>query len=352
MSAPPPLPTAFASLRRARHSARLLWRVVDNRLRGRPLLLSHLVTCRCPCACATCLWRGVVEEELSVEQIEPIYADAARAGVAMLAVWGGEPMVRADLPAILAAGKRERLLTTLITSGWRFHDRADELAGLVDVLIFSLDHPSTAHDQMRGRAGLFEAVTTGIQRVRREWPGTRVYLNAVISRLNADAILDLVALARRLRAPIYLNPLETGLLGKPDGSPSTVNLALPPEELASLCRELIQRKRAGDPICNSETFLRQFIPRKQPYQCHARKVCIEMWPNGELRDCLDRSCPVADLRRERLSDVLARPEIRRRRLATVDCCVCNNANVIDTSNVWALRRESIYSLLQRYLRGS
>ncbi len=46
----------------------------------------------------------------------------------------------------------------------------------------------------------------------------------------------------------------------------------------------------------------------------------------------------------------ARPEIRQSRLKGVGCHFCNNANVIDTSHLWELRPESIYSLLARHTR--
>jgi len=68
-------------------------------------------------------------------------------------------------------------------------------------------------------------------------------------------------------------------------------------------------------------------------------------------DCLDRFRPVANVRETPLAEVLCRREIRRLRLKDVGCHFCNNANVIETSNVWALRPESVCALIRRSIAG-
>jgi hypothetical protein len=108
-------------------------------------------------------------------------------------------------------------------------------------------------------------------------------------------------------------------------------------------------KQHGWPIHNSATYLRFFAQQRRHYRCHARKVYVELWPNGDLLDCLDRSGPIANVRHTSLAQLLARPSIRRLRAMPTDCCVCNNANVIDCSNVWSLRPESLLALLRLYL---
>lgn len=316
------------------------------------MLLSHLVTARCPCRCPTCLWRGLTaaRDELGLAEIEEVYREAYAGGVRLLAVWGGEPLVREDLPAILRSARHTGLLATLITSGWRFDERFAELVPVLGGVIFSLDHVGNKHDAMRGMPGLFDAVCVAIDRLRDESPATQTYINTVVSRMNADAVPELVRLAGRHRVPIWINPMETGMLGQTGSASAKSDLALADGELSDLARELIVLKGRGYPIANSYTFLRGFVGGKQPYRCHARKMCLELRPNGDLMDCLDRFRPVANVRTEPLSDFLARPDIRRSRLAKVDCTFCNTANVIDTSHVWEARPETIWSLVQRQSR--
>lgn len=330
-------------------NVRLITGLASSRVLGRPLLLSHLVTTRCPCRCETCLWRGLTDprDELTVREIAAVYADAARCGVRVNSIWGGEPLIREDLPAILEASRRAGLLTVLISSGHRFARRFAEIVPHVDTAIFSLDEVGTAHDAMRGMPRLFEEACAAIEQIRRDAPSIRTYINTVVSRLNVDAVANLASLARRLNSPIYFNPMETGMLGRAGSDSVKRDLALDDEGLSSLARRLIVLKGRRYPVANSYTYLRGFVGGKQKYRCHARKLCLELRPNGDLMDCLNRFEPVANVRRIPLFELLRRPEIRHLRLKDVDCCFCNNANVIDTSNLWAGRLESLYSLVHR-----
>ena len=79
--------------------------IARARLSGTPIVLSHLVTGRCCCKCETCLWRDLGGgDELTADQIVEVYRDAAACGIALLSLWGGEPLLRPDLPQIVQAG--------------------------------------------------------------------------------------------------------------------------------------------------------------------------------------------------------------------------------------------------------
>jgi MoaA/NifB/PqqE/SkfB family radical SAM enzyme len=298
----------------------------------------------------TCLWRGLVSEEMTADEIRPVYREAAAAGCRINSIWGGEPLVREDLPEIVSHSDAAGLNTILITNGRGLPERAGELAAHLSGVILSLDHPSPRHDELRGMPGLFEAVVSSIELFHRSYGRVRVVLNSVISSLNADVVLELARLARDLRVGIYFNPIETGMRDSEGLVPTKAPLAVTPARLSELFGRLRSYKRAGWPILNSQNYLGTFIGGRKRYTCHARKVAIELRPNGDLMDCLDRSRPVANVRTTSLLSLLRRPEIRRRRMAGTLCQVCNNANVIDCSYLWQLRPESILSLVRAHLR--
>ena len=104
-------------------------RLVWARIRGRPHTLSHLVTTRCNGHCRTCLWRDPTRPELDSDAVKWLYREAGRAGFAQLVVWGGEPLLRRDLPELLFAARHAGLFTTLITNGWHLSERWGELRG-------------------------------------------------------------------------------------------------------------------------------------------------------------------------------------------------------------------------------
>jgi uncharacterized radical SAM superfamily Fe-S cluster-containing enzyme len=66
--------------------------------RPRPFTFSHMVTSKCNCNCSFCFWKHHKEnEDLSLEQIKKIYAQAKQEGFMNSILWGGEPLLRQDL---------------------------------------------------------------------------------------------------------------------------------------------------------------------------------------------------------------------------------------------------------------
>jgi MoaA/NifB/PqqE/SkfB family radical SAM enzyme len=332
-------------------AARLGLAIARARLRGTPIVLSHLVTGRCCCKCETCLWRDLGGgDELTADQIVEVYRDAAACGIALLSLWGGEPLLRPDLPQIVQEADQAGLQVTLISNCALLPERLDSLAPHLSAIICSLDAPGSGHDQLRGYPGLYDRVTDSIHRARRDWPHVRVMINTVVSRLNAEVIPDLVRLAASLHAGIFINPIETGMMGPEGFEASKQSLALSPDRLSAVFADLLRMKRQGWPILNSAAYLRFIARGRTAYRCHARKVYVELRPNGDLLDCLNRSRPVANVRRQRLGELLAQPAIHRLRMQPSKCHVCRNANVIDCSNVWSLQPEPLLSLLRLYTR--
>ncbi len=333
---------------RANEAARLLWRLVEARfLSHHPLVLSHLITGRCNCLCETCLWRENDAEELTTDQIARLYRDAARSGIIMNVLWGGEPLLRDDIADVLRHSKKRGFVTTLITNGYYLQERAGELHD-VDSLIVSIDLPSQEHDRLRKRPGIFQRALSGMEDIRKRHPAIKMMINTVVSRLNAGNIRSMVFLAKELGVSIYFSPMETGAKPSRQGTPVKEHLALDSHELAAVCEEAIVLKRQGYPINNSLTYLRTFIPAKKPYTCHARKVYLHIAPNGDVENCLDRQRPFGNVRERPLPEILRNADYRRQSLAPTSCNVCNNADVIDCSHVWQLKPESLLAYLRLY----
>ena len=192
----------------SRRSARTRFvaRLVTARLRGRPHTLSHLVTARCNGSCRTCLWRDPERGELDTPEVEWLYREAGRAGFAQVVVWGGEPLLRQDLPELLLAARRAGLLTTLITNGWFLGERWRELRGRVDALILSLDDVGPAHDALRGLPGLYERLEAFVAAVRADPLRPTLLVNTVLSSLNRGALARVAPVAARWQAGLYFCP--------------------------------------------------------------------------------------------------------------------------------------------------
>ena len=332
--------------------ARLVTRLAWARLRGRPHTLSHLVTSRCNGTCRTCLWRDLALRELDTDTVKWLYDEAGRAGLAQLVVWGGEPLLRQDLPELLSAAHRAGLLTTLITNGWFLGERWGELRGLVDALIVSLDDVGAAHDAFRGLPGLYGRLEHFVAAVRSDPRRPTLLVNTVLSGLNRGALTRVAPVAARWQAGLYFCPMETGLVTSASGdarrgrghAAPLAPLALPADELRAAARTAAALKSAGFPILASRPYLEllESDPALRGYACRAPRARLTVGADGSLRDCTrsDRHLAnVSELRAagEPLSNVLRLPDYQRMLERSASCTKCNNPDVIELSWLWDLR---------------
>jgi len=333
-----------ARLSRAALRTRLVTRLAWARARGRPHTLSHLVTAQCNGRCRTCLWRDPGSAELDTATVQWLYGEAGRAGLAQLVVWGGEPLLRQDLPELLLAARRAGLLTTLISNGWFLGERWRELRGLVDALILSLDDVGPAHDALRGLPGLYERLETFVAAVRGDPLRPTLLVNTVLSDLNRGALARVAPTAARWQAGLYFCPMETGLLTSTGVASQLADLALPAEELRAAARTAADLESAGFPILSSRPYLELLArdPELHGYTCRAPRARLTVGAGGLVRDCTRSERPLADVRElraagEPLSRVFRLPGYQQMLERSASCTKCNNPDVIELSWLWDLR---------------
>ncbi len=273
-----------------------------------------------------------------------LYEEAGRAGLAHVVVWGGEPLLRVDLPALLEGARRAGMATTLISNGWALAERWAELRGLVDVLILSLDDTGRAHDLLRGLPGLFERLESFAVDVREDPLRPALLVNTVVSRENRGALGRVAAAARRWGAGLYLCPMETGEMTSRGFVAPLAGLALPPDELRAVAAEARALKDAGLPILNTCAYLDLVArdPAIAGYACRAPRAVLTVQPNGVIRDCVRRDEAIADVRDLRakgapLASVFSLPRYRAMVAASCSCTACNNPDVVELSWLWDLR---------------
>ncbi len=99
--------------------AGLLKRIIRWRLHyHRPIVLSHYITKSCNARCKMCnFWQQPKEPELSTQEIFKILNEVYELGFVSYVCWGGEPLLRQDLPTILDFSKELGLHNTVITNG-------------------------------------------------------------------------------------------------------------------------------------------------------------------------------------------------------------------------------------------
>ena len=125
----------------------------DDSLRSpRPYTLIAELTYRCPLSCAYCsnpLELGRHDAELTTDDWARVFAEAAALGVLQVNLTGGEPLVRGDLEALVAAARKRDLYINLITSG--IPADPERLARLAAAGLDSLQLSRAGHRSARRR---------------------------------------------------------------------------------------------------------------------------------------------------------------------------------------------------------
>jgi MoaA/NifB/PqqE/SkfB family radical SAM enzyme len=259
---------------------RLGLRVADAAwVRGRPFLLYYKPTARCDLKCAICQrWQDPrpAREELPLAEVRAMLRRFRDAGAAFLTLWGGEPLLRTDLPEILVEAQRLGLHTSMCTNGFQLARRAGEVVPHLDTLLCSLDGLGEVHDAMRGVRGAFDHAVAGLEAARRVARGD-VKIWASLHRRDVDQIDGLAALARDLGVGIELFPIAA-VPGYND------ELVLDGPALAAAFGRVRALKREGRPIRSSDRAL-ALQGSGGAFTCNLGPSALQVDHDGRVHSC-------------------------------------------------------------------
>jgi MoaA/NifB/PqqE/SkfB family radical SAM enzyme len=255
----------------------------------KPILVHFEVTQRCNARCGFCdFWQtdpAARETELAS------FADAARFfNPLMITFTGGEPTLRRDLEALVAAvgGAVGLTYVTLLTHGGMLTaDRARSLwdAG-VDQFNISLDYLDGRHDAARGIPGLTDRILATVDAMRARGIDA-VRFNTVIRDDNLDQLLPIVERAAALGCGVNFSVYTALKNGNIDGVPTRARFADVDGAIAGL---LAYKRRRRGVITSSDHYLEQ-IPRyvrgevTAPCQSGLRTIHVD--PTGRVKRCPD-----------------------------------------------------------------
>lgn len=169
-----------------------------------PIAMLAEITHRCPLQCPYCSNPTELvkaNRELAADAWISLFGEAADLGVLQVHLSGGEPTVRRDLEAMVAALTDRHVYTNLITSGIGLTEA--RIASLADA---GLDHlqlsiqgarPASA-DQIAHLAGAYESKCEVARMVRAA--GLPLTINAPIHRHNIEHVSEIIDLAVSLGA--------------------------------------------------------------------------------------------------------------------------------------------------------
>ncbi|MDD1655799.1 MAG: GTP 3',8-cyclase MoaA [Methanomicrobiales archaeon] len=262
---------------------------------GRPFTnLRVALTARCNLRCIYCHAEGerAPARELSAGEIAEILRVAGKLGIRSVKFTGGEPLLRGDLPGIIAAVP-PGIESSLTTNATLLAHRAQELkeAGLSRVNV-SLD--SLRRDRYRSITGsdLLDEVLAGIQAAE-EADLTPIKLNMVLlSGVNEDEVEDFLAYVRGNRN-LILQLIE---LLEFNRCSSHGDIDRVEEEIASRSRQVLTRRmHHRRKYCLDGAEVEVVRPRHNTEFC---AFCnrLRVTSDGQLKPCLLRSDNHLDIR--------------------------------------------------------
>jgi PqqA peptide cyclase len=167
-----------------------------------PLALIAEVTHRCPLHCVYCsnpLQMAGAAFELSTEDWNRVFGEAARLGVLHLHLTGGEPLARTDLTELIAGAHSAGLYTNLITSAAGLSEQrlaALVAAGLDHIQISFQDSRQDAANWIAGAKAHAHKVELA-RAVRKHRIAFTV--NLVVHRQNLDHLEEMISFIEQLK---------------------------------------------------------------------------------------------------------------------------------------------------------
>jgi MoaA/NifB/PqqE/SkfB family radical SAM enzyme len=277
----------------------------------RPTTIMILLTERCNARCLHCdIWKNRGKEATpGVDHWKGVMRDLRRwLGPVHVVFSGGEALLMPFAPEVVSYASSLGLLVEHLTHGfWLEQSRIERMAmGRPYRVTISFDGIGATHDKIRGRAHFFEAVETTIAtllRLRREHKlGYIIRLKTVIMEHNLHDVAEVARYARTHGLEVFYQPIEQNYNTPEDARwfEHSDNWPKDRERAAAAVQELIELKRQGFPIANSEHQLEVMIPYfrdperlmilTQSHSAHEQPLCsatttLQIQSDGDVKSC-------------------------------------------------------------------
>lgn len=280
-----------------------------------PFHMVWLATDACTARCLHCSSNSAKRrpDELTTDEALDLMRQFAESGVVDVGISGGEPLLRRDLPEVLAYAKALCLSVGIATNGAKLSDStALRLADLgLDRLQVSLDGFATAHETLRRWPGLFARVLRTVETGNQA--GLRVHICCTINRLNVgelQAFVEFVASlpVKRLNLSRYV----------PTGRGQDA-LDIPDREWRAVveqCAEL--RRRMRDRIEITTHLAQQILVDEEVAEMPAHIGCQAgrgqgcVTANGTVYPCVLLPVPLGNIRQATFQQIWTGSSIVRR----------------------------------------
>ncbi|MCP8309250.1 MAG: radical SAM protein [archaeon] len=182
-----------------------------------PLYLGWDITFRCNFRCKYCnYWKlGMkTKDELDTDECFNIIKQAGKAGVCILTITGGEPLLRDDIGILIVEAKKYGMSVNINTNGSLLEKKVELLvnSGLDSITISVESHKAQVHDYIRGFEGSFDLLQKGIEELKkvRKSKKPRIIIRAAVSGTNYNELEEFIEYWKTKVDEIIFQPIHEG----------------------------------------------------------------------------------------------------------------------------------------------
>ncbi len=322
----PTMALAAANLRNLAAEKLYVKTGIDN---TRPIQIYSLVNMRCNARCKMCVcWREKDPPELPASAwIAFLKGLKEFSGTYNVSFSGGEPLVKKDMFEILDFCKREHIISGVTTNGLLL--KGDNIRKLIDSEVFniniSLDSMEDAvHDDLRGVPGLLSKLRTNMDELveYRKSTGSkvRIILKPMVCTETLPGLPKIAEYAKDLGLegvnfqPVFDWSEESKEMSKVDRT-----------LLNEVIERLIEMKKSGYPILNSDASMRQWIEyfdgtlAGHTGPCVVSLRSLSVAQDGTIRLCGFVDANIGNITDGHIRDIWYLPETRKIRRALIGC---------------------------------
>lgn len=276
---------------------------------------------------------GDVQAELDFDVLQN-FIDQISYFQPSITLFGGEPLLYPKCLELIKYIKTKKMHVLMITNAAMIKERAIEIvqSGL-DELNVSLDGPNDLHDLIRGMPGLFKNITEGLKEIKayKKTKGLNfplINLQCTITKYNYLELEKMLEVAQEIGADsltyhnlIFLNQelIEKQKIYDQQLNCSSDNWQgfvfdseIDPDKLYVKMQSILNKKYAFsvDFYPNlSQKGLKSYynnpnyLPDEYPKRCLSPWVCAYVFPDGEIRPCLNSSYSFGNIKEHKFKNI-------------------------------------------------
>jgi len=253
------------SITKLLRGTRIFYKLLNSKITGKriPLVTNILVTNRCNLNCFYCFPQvhGRKVRELTTKEILDVIDESKKLGAEVIILLGGEPLLREDIGIIIDHVKKRGLLCEVITNGY-FVEKWIDYLKKVDSICISIDGDEKGNDKNRC-PGSYKVTVRALKLARQNGIFTRIHAVLTKYTINEKSIDHLVNLCRELDT--------VATFAQPSEHTKHKAFNVSDKEFKKAFTKILEYKRKGYPIGNSEDALKYIIKWPFPYDTIFKK---------------------------------------------------------------------------------